>query len=161
LQAVVILDGGISSVGVALGAAFWIWRHQRAASAPPWQRVADIIAVGVLTALLFERAGCALTTCGSGPASALLWAMLRGNEWQMPLALAQVGVLAGALTVAVETLRRRGSAFVMALAALILVALVELLAGRPVFEQMLTLGVLAASYGVPWAAASRKHRVRE
>jgi prolipoprotein diacylglyceryltransferase len=153
LQSLVILDGGLSTAGLALGAAYWVWRHWRAVGpatdTPSWRRVVDLVAVGVLTALLFERAGCALTTCGAGPASDLPWAMLRGDGWQMPLALEQVGVLAVALAVSTETLGRRGAAFATMLVALTLVALVELLAGRPVMEPVLVLGVLAVISGVP------------
>jgi prolipoprotein diacylglyceryltransferase len=162
LQVFVILDGGLSAVGLALGAAFWIGRHWRAhapvAGAQPWRRVVDLVAIGVLTALLFERTGCALTTCGSGPASDLPWAMLRGDGWQMPLALEQVGVLAVALAVSTEMLARRGVAFTTALVALALVTLIELMAGRPVVEPVLVLGALAAIY---WAAGARAASTRE
>jgi hypothetical protein len=148
LQVVVILDGGLSATGLALGAVYWVWRLSRADDAPPWRSVVDLIAIGVLTTGLFERVGCALTTCGTGPTSALPWAILRGDAWHAPLALAQVIVLAVGLMVAAETLRMRGVAFVTILGALALAEVVAVWAGRPSADSAVALGILAAIYAV-------------
>jgi hypothetical protein len=97
-----------------------------------------------------DRVGCALTTCGTGPMSEHPWAVLRGNEWRAPLALAQVIVLAVALTVAAETFRMRGATFVTMLAGLVLAEVVAVPAGRTSAESAVALGVLAVSYASSW-----------
>jgi prolipoprotein diacylglyceryltransferase len=147
LQAVVVLDGGLHTIGLALGAAYWVWRHSQTQS-PPRQRVVDLVAIGVLTTFLFERAGCALTTCGTGPASELPWAILRGDQWYAPMALEQVVVLAVALIASVETLRIRGAAFAIALGALFLAETIAFLSGRPSVVDVVALTVLWVMYAM-------------
>jgi prolipoprotein diacylglyceryltransferase len=161
LQAVVILDGGLSTVGLALGAGYWIWRSSRIENAAPWWLLVDLVAIAALTALLFERVGCALTTCGSGPVSQVPWAMLRGDAWQMPMALEQVAVLAVALAVGVEAMHRRRAAFATALVAWVLVETIELWAGRSVIEGVLTLAALLMMYAMPWAYAVASRRAAQ
>jgi len=158
LQIVVIQDGGLSAVGAALAGVYWVWRFCRADDAPDWRRTVDLLAVGVLTACLFERVGCALTTCGSGPLSAQPWAMLRGDAWHTPLALAQVIALAAALTIAVETLRRPGAAFLTLLASLGLGELIAVAAGRGSVESALALAIIAGSYGAARSLARPRSR---
>jgi prolipoprotein diacylglyceryltransferase len=149
LQAVVVLDGGLHAIGLALGAAYWVWRHGQTA-AIPWRRVVDLVAIGVLTTLLFERVGCALTTCGTGLPSELPWAILRGDQWYEPMALEQVVVLAVALIVGVESLRMPGTAFAVALGALILVELIALSAGEPTGERIVALAALMTMHASAW-----------
>jgi len=146
LQAVVVLDGGLHPAGLVLGAAYWVWRHGRSADGPCWRTVADLVAVGALTALLFERVGCALTTCGTGPVSELPGAILRGAEWRAPMALLQVIILAVALIIAAQRLAARGAAFITTLAALAAVEAVAFSAGRPVLASVAALSILAAIY---------------
>jgi prolipoprotein diacylglyceryltransferase len=148
LQAVVILDGGLHAVGLALGVIYWVWRHSRSDGEPSWILTADLVAVSVLTTFLFERVGCALTTCGTGPASELPGAILRGDEWHTPMALVQVVALAFALIVSAERLPVRGAAFFTMLAALVLVEAVAFSVGRPAVEGVAALGVVAAIYAV-------------
>lgn len=145
LQVVVVLDGGLHLIGLALGAACWVWRHSQTDDLP-WRRVVDVVAIGVLTTFLFERTGCALTTCGTGPASELAWAILRGGQWYAPLALAQVGVLAVALIASVDGLRRRGAAFAIALGALLLVEAIAFLSGRPSMDGVVALMAPSVMY---------------
>jgi hypothetical protein len=146
LQILGLLDGGLHPVGLAVGAVVWLRRFGRAGEAGSWRPVADLAAVGVLTASLFDRVGCALTTCGTGPASGLPWAVLRGDTWHAPLALAQVIILAAGLMVAAETLRVRGAACIAMLAASGLVEAVAYWAGRPSAESAVALAILAAAY---------------
>ena len=156
LQVVVIVDGGLHPLGLALGAAYWVWRLGRPCEGIPWRLVVDIVAVGTLTTLLFERVGCALTTCGAGPASALPWALLRGAEWREPVALEQVFVLAIALAVSAEVLRVRGAAFATALAALALVELVAFATGSLSLEWTLALGAALLIYVGIWSCQSSR-----
>ncbi|WP_291990719.1 prolipoprotein diacylglyceryl transferase family protein [Luteitalea sp.] len=146
LQIVVILDGGLHAVGLALGAACWSWRFSRTGDAPPWRSVVDLVAIGILTTYLFERVGCALTTCGTGPASELPWAILRGDEWHTPMALEQVIVLAVVLIVAAETLRVRGAVFITILAAFTLAEGIAFVDGRPSVEGLVALAALLMMY---------------
>lgn len=150
LQAGVILEGGLHTIGLALGAAYWIWRH-RHPDELPWRHVVDLVALGVLTAFLFERVGCVLTTCGTGPSSEVPWAILRGDQWYAPLALEQVVVLAVALIASVESLRMRGAAFITAIATLFLVELITFLAGRLLIESVMALTLLVALYALAWS----------
>lgn len=147
LQAIVVLDGGLHTIGLALGAAYWVWRHSQP-DATPWRRVVDLVAIGVLTTFLFERVGCALTTCGTGPASDLPWAIVRGDQWYAPMALEQVVVLAVALIVGVESLRMHGAAFAVALGALVLVEGVAFSSGRPSIDGVIPLIAIPAMYAV-------------
>jgi prolipoprotein diacylglyceryltransferase len=156
LQVVVIVDGGLHPLGLALGAAYWVWRLGRPGDGSSWRLVADLVAVGTLTTFLFERAGCALTTCGAGSASVLPWALQRGAEWREPVALEQVVVLAVALAVSVEALRVRGAAFAMALVALALIELVALAAGSFSLEWMLVLGAALLIYVGIWSCQSSR-----
>lgn len=160
LQVVVIVDGGLHPLGLALGAAYWVWRlgraDDRSGDSTPWRLAADLVAVGTLTTFLFERAGCALTTCGAGSASVLPWALQRGAEWREPVALEQVVVLAVALAVSVEALRVRGAAFAMALVALALIELVALAAGSFSLEWMLVLGAALLIYVGIWSCQSSR-----
>ena len=149
VQAVVVLDGGLRTIGLALGAAYWVWRHSHT-QRPPWQRVVDLIAIGVLTTFLFEMAGCALTTCGTGPASELPWAIRRGDQWYAPMALEQVGVLAVALIASVEMLRIRGGPFTISVVACFLVESIALSVGRSTGESVLALAALVTMYGSAW-----------
>ena len=148
LQIVVILNGGVHAIGLVLGAAYGTWRLASGDTTLPWRRVADLLALGVLTMFLFERVGCALTTCGTGPVSALPWAILRGDDWRAPMALGQVIILAAALVIAAQILRVRGAAFVAMLAALALVDTVALAAGRATVDDAVALAILTASYGL-------------
>jgi prolipoprotein diacylglyceryltransferase len=159
LQIAGLLDGGLHPVGLAIGAAVWVWRlsrgggapSRRAGDGPPWRAVVDLIAIGFLTAYLFERVGCALTTCGTGPLSDAPWAILRGDEWRTPLALEQVVILAVGLVVAAETVHVRGAACITMLIASVLVEAVAFSAGRASVEHALALGVLAATYAsIAW-----------
>lgn len=143
MQALVVLDGGLHAIGLALGAAYWVWRHNQP-DATPWRRTVDLVAVGVLTTLLFERVGCALTTCGTGLPSELPWAILRGDQWYAPMALEQVVVLAVALILGVECLRMHGAAFAISVGALFLVELVGLSAGRPSVDGVIALIAIPA-----------------
>lgn len=156
LQVVVVLDGGLHPLGLALGAAYGVWRLGRPGGAAPWRLAADLAAIGILTTLLFERTGCALTMCGAGPPSDLPWALLRGHEWRAPVALGQVVVLAVALVASAELLRRRGAATSIALAALALSEVVALAAGTGSLEVLLAVGALAAAF----LAAGRLARSR-
>lgn len=150
LQVVVIVDGGLHPLGFALGAAYWAWRLCRAGESASWRTVADLIAVGALTTLLFERAGCALTTCGAGPISGLPWALQRGAEWREPVALEQVAVFAVALAASVEALRVRGLAFVVGLVALALVDLIAFVSGIFAPQEVVALLAIAVLYVVAW-----------
>lgn len=141
-----LLDGGLDPIGLAIGALFWIWRSSRAADAPPWRIVVDLVAIGVLTAYLFERVGCALTSCGTGPASALPWAILRGDAWHAPMALAQVVVLAIGLMLAAETVHLRGVAFISMFVAFMLIEAIAYSAGRGSIENAVTLTALTVTY---------------
>jgi prolipoprotein diacylglyceryltransferase len=53
LQIVVILDGGVHATGLVLGAAYGTWRLASGDTTVPWRRVADLLALGVLTTFLF------------------------------------------------------------------------------------------------------------
>jgi prolipoprotein diacylglyceryltransferase len=154
LQVVVIVDGGLHPLGLALGAVYWIWRLGRLGDGPgesaSWRLVADLVAVGTLTTFLFERAGCALMTCGAGPSSAMPWALQRGSEWREPVALEQVVVLAIALAVSVELLRVRGAAFFTGLVALTLVELIAFTAETFAPQEVVALGMMLLIYVVTW-----------
>lgn len=147
LQALVVLDGGLHALGLAAGAAYWVWRHSQT-DEPPWRRTVDLVAIGVLITLLFERVGCALTTCGTGVASNLPWAILRGDQWYAPMALEQVVVLGGALIACVEGLRARGLAFAIVLMALVLVEEISLSSGRLSVDAILALAAIPVMYAV-------------
>jgi prolipoprotein diacylglyceryltransferase len=150
LQVAVIVDGGLSVTGFALGAIFWVWRFGRGGDALAWRIVVDLVAIGILTTALFERVGCALTTCGTGPTSDLPWAILRGDGWHAPIGLAQVVLLAVALSVAAELLRVRGAAFLAMLAGLVLAEAVAATAERASADTAVALAVLVASYAAIW-----------
>ena len=148
LQVVVFTDGGLHPVGLVVGAGYWVWRFIRSGDAPPWRSVVDLLAIGILTTCLFERAGCALMTCGTGPVSDLPWAILRGDTWHAPLALEQVIILAAALIVAVQAVRVRGVAFATMLAALVLAEMIAVVAGRLSVEGLVALAALALMYAL-------------
>lgn len=150
LQVVVIVDGGLHPLGFALGAAYWVWRLGRAGEGASWRTLADLVAVAALTTLLFERVGCALTTCGAGPLSVLPWALQRGAEWREPVALEQVAVFAVALVASVEALRVRGLAFVTGLVALALVDLIAFVVGILTTQDVVALLAILVLYAVAW-----------
>jgi len=146
LQVIGLLDGGLHLLGLALGAAYWVWRRSRGGDLRSWRPVVDVVAVGVLVVLLFERVGCTLTTCGTGYARDVPWAILRGDTLHEPMALGQVAILAVALVASTEILRIRGAAFAALLAAVALSELVGFAAGRVSVESLLAIGAFAALY---------------
>jgi hypothetical protein len=150
----------VHAIGLALGAAYWTWRLTRGDTTLPWRPVADLLALGIVTTFLFERVGCALTTCGTGPVSALPWAILRGDEWRTPVALGQVIILAATLVIAAQMLRVRGAAFVATLAALALVETVALAAGRATVDDAAALAILTAIYGLTAWCLPEPHLLR-
>ncbi|MBI2755924.1 MAG: prolipoprotein diacylglyceryl transferase [Chloroflexi bacterium] len=184
LQVLVVTDGGLHPVGLVLGAAYAVWRlnasHPAAnvrlvpdsggepigpspapgADARPgesgaWRPIVGIISVGVLVAFLFERAGCALTTCGGGLPADLAWALRRGDELRQPVALYQVAIVAVALLLVTEAPRLARRAFEVGLVALTLVEIVGLTWGGRGPEELVAL-VLAG--GLALAASLRSER---
>lgn len=146
LQVLVIIDGGLDPVGLVLGAAYAVRGLRRRTPGAGWQTLIAPVALAVLTFVLVERAGCALTTCGGGAPTDLPWALRRGDEWRQPLALYQAVIIAGALLLAVEWRGLAGRAFALALVALSLVELMGLLVGRGSPTGLLALGVASVLY---------------
>jgi prolipoprotein diacylglyceryltransferase len=145
LQVLVIVDGGLHPVGLVLGAAYAIRGLSRRTPPPPWRLVVEIAAIATVTAFLFDRVGCALTTCGGGVSTELPWALQRGNEWRHPVGLYQVVILAIALLLATN-LKIRGWAFGIALMAFALVELISLGLGFASADGLPALGVALALY---------------
>lgn len=147
LQIAVITDGGLHPVGLALGAAYSIRRlaaHQPGRDA--WRTILGLVAIGALVTFLFERAGCALTTCGGGPPTDVAWALRRGEELRQPLGFYQVTILAGALVLVTEVPRLASRSFPVALAALALVEVIALLWGDRGSEGLAALFVAGALF---------------
>lgn len=158
LQVVVIVDRGLQPLGLAFGAAYGVWRLGRPGDGASWRLVADLVTVGTLTTFLYEWTGCALTSCGAGPASLLPWALQRGAEWREPVALARIVVLALALAVSVELLRARGAAFATVLLALALAELLALATTGYAPLQILALGAVLLLYVVSWGRSVSRDR---
>ena len=152
LQVVVIVDGGLDPIGLVLGAAYAIRGLRKRAPAAPLATLLGPVAVAVVAAFIFERAGCSLTTCGAGPLTDLPWALRRGDEWRQPLALYQLVVLAVALLMMTELRQLTRSTFAIALVAVGLNELIALALGGRSWEALLALVVAALLY---WFAARR------
>lgn len=146
LQIVTIVDGGLNPIGLVLGAAYAIKNLARRTPGPSWRAVVELVAFATITTFVFERTGCALTTCGAGPLTGLPWALQRGEEWRQPLALYQLIVLVIALPLMAELRGLRGSGFVVALVALSLVELISLALGGRSADGLAALGVALALY---------------
>lgn len=145
LQVLVLTDGGLHPLGLVAGAAVGV---ARASGGPVrWRDTARLVALGVLGAILFERAGCALTTCGGGSPLDAPWALRRGDEWRHPVALYQV-LIAGVSLQALVSARWATHGFAIATGALLLIEVVGVaLAARPI-DSTIAIGVAAALYGV-------------
>jgi len=146
LQVVVIIDGGLHPIGLVLGAAYALRSLRRRTLRAPWRVLVGLIALGTVTTFLFERTGCALTTCGAGPLADIPWALRRGDEWRQPLALYQSIVLAGALLLLVEPRRLRRWGFAITLATLTLVELIGLVLGGASADSLAALGLAGGLY---------------
>lgn len=152
LQVFVVVDGGLHPLGLVLGAAYALRSlRQRAPSVPPRALVEPLV-VAVLAALLFERAGCALTTCGGGGLTDLPWALQRGDEWRQPIALYQAVILATGLLLAVKWPCRSNLPFGVGLAALAVAELVAFSLGTRSVETLVALGTATVVY---WVAERR------
>ena len=159
LQVVVILDGGLSPVGLVLGMAYGLWRLRgHRPGGPAWRVLVELAALATVVAFLVERAGCALTTCGGGPLTDAVWALRRGDELRQPLALAQVAILATALLWATAGRRPKGSIFSVAWAALAAAEVLALWAGRG-GEPLIALGMAMALYGAAASLEGRRGRM--
>ena len=126
LQALVVIDGGLSAVGLVLGAAYAVGRLARGGDRGAWRGILEFVALGTLVTFAFERAGCALTTCGGGPPTDVAWALLRGDELRQPIALYQAAIVIVALLLATELRRMLGQALPLVLVALGLVQVAAL-----------------------------------
>lgn len=137
-----ITDGGLDPIGVLIGSGYALWKLHRHMDQPAWVAVLTGVATSAVVVLLFDRAGCALTTCGSGPISDVAWAMQRGGELRQPLALYQAGILALAL-VLVSALRLPAATLLgIAVAAAVLSGVIGLVVGGDSgFEALLALGL--------------------
>ena len=150
LQALVFTDGGLHPVGLVLGAGYAIWRLARQQPGGTRRQILECAAVAVLVTFLFERAGCALTTCGGGLPTDAPWALQRGDELRQPVALVQTIVLAGALLLATEVPRIAGRAFPVTVVALILVEILEVAWAGQGMDALAALLLVGGS----WAATS-------
>ena len=146
LQIVAIVDGGLHPIGLVLGAAYAVRSLARRTPGPSWRAIVELVALATVTTFVFERTGCALTTCGAGPLTNLPWALQRGEEWRQPLALYDLIVLVGTLLLVTGLRQRRGSGFVIALIALSLVELIALALGGRSADGLAALGVALALY---------------
>jgi len=117
LQLAAFTDGGLTAVGLVLGMSYGIWRLRRGESAVSWRTIVDLAASATLIALTWERAGCALTSCGAGPPADLAWALQRSDVLRQPVALYQVAILAPAALLASERRWQVGQRFWITLAA--------------------------------------------
>ena len=159
-QILVIIDGGLHPLGLVLGAAYWIWRFVGSSQNMPWRALVDIVAIGALTTFLFERAGCALTTCGAGPQTELPWALYRGAELREPLALEQLIVIGATLALSVEFGRVRGAAFGMAWLAFGLVEYIGLVAGSSSLQGFVAIGAALVLYAMVTVWGMQTPRLR-
>lgn len=155
LQTVVITDGGLHPVGLVLGAAYAVRRLRRRTPRSSWRLVVDLVALAAVVTLIFERAGCALTTCGGGALTDLPWALLRGDERRQPVALYQLVVLAPTLLIMADVRAVRGSGFWLAFGALGIIELLSLLLGSGSTGDVLALGAALALYLVAGRRAAR------
>lgn len=148
-QVLVITDGGLDPLGLLLGAGYALWKVRRRGDRLFWVAVASAVGISALTVLLFERAGCALTTCGSGPMSTIAWAMQRGDEPRQPLALYQAGILGLALVLVGElpTMRPMVVLGLCVGAAMLSTSVGVVVGGQSELEMLLVLG-LAGILGV-------------
>lgn len=151
LQVLVLTDGGLHPVGLVIGAAYAVWRLTRAERATGAGRtILAVVAVATLVAAVLERTGCALTTCGDGSLTNVGWALQRGDALRHPVALYQVGILAGALVLATEVRRLARYAFPVALAGFALSEVVGFVWGNQGAEgitALLAAGILALAAG--------------
>lgn len=119
-----------------------------------WRRLVPLVALGTLVTFLFERTGCALTTCGGGPPTEVAWALVRGTELRQPVALYQVAVLASALLLVTEVPRVWARTLAITLTALALVEIISIAAGSRGVEGLvaLTLAGFIPRLAAAWAA---------
>lgn len=155
LQALVITDGGLHPVGLVLGASYGVWRLGREQGGNrDLGQILQFVALGALVTVLFERTGCALTTCGGGPPTELAWSLRRGDELRQPLALYQIAILAPTLLLATEVPRLATGTWTLALMALVLVELVSVAWGGrgPEGLAALVLAAVLALGASSWSA---------
>jgi hypothetical protein len=157
LQALVLTDGGLHPVGLVLGAAYGVWRLVKERGEPrPWRPALELLALGVLAFFLFERAGCALTTCGSGPPADVAWALRRGDELRQPLALYQVGVLAISLWLVAEVPAVARRAVPVALTALAVIEVIGLILGGRALDGVVAVLLAGALATAALSPAARR-----
>jgi prolipoprotein diacylglyceryltransferase len=157
LQIVVLIDGGLSSVGLVLGVAFAIRGLViTATERNTWRSILELVALATLVTFAFERAGCALTTCGGGPPTDVGWALQRGEELRQPIAVYQTVILVAALVLATEVRSLEGQALPLTLFALGLVQTVALVWGGrgPDVEGSAALVLAAALTAMAWLTSA-------
>lgn len=118
LQLAAFTDGGFTAIGLVAGMSYGVWRLRCEGRSPAWRILVDLVAAATVITLTWERAGCALTSCGSGPPSDVAWALQRSDELRQPVALYQVAILAAAALLLHERRWQVGQRFWIALATL-------------------------------------------
>ncbi len=95
LQVAALGDGGFLFGTAVLGAGWALWREGRALDLPA-EELGRIVAPAAAAAFLLDRAGCALTACGSGQAASVPWALVRSGVSLHPVGLYGVALWLGA-----------------------------------------------------------------